>query len=362
MGWLEDLGKDSVGLGWLDGDPTGTVGKWGWQQAGGSGSSPMDSLTGDAASRRALEAQAEATRQANETQRYMYDTTRADQQPWREAGVKALGGLEDGLYGELTPVYGEPTAEEVNLFGTTIPAGTRFITGYRRSGDGDFMRDFSMSDYQADPGYQFRMQEGTKALERSAAARGGISSGRTLKDLTRFSQGLASEEYNNAYNRFNADRDRRFNRLASLAGIGQTATSNTQQASQNYGNQVSQNQIGLGNSVAAHQISQSNRYSQLLGQGLTAYALHASDRRLKTDVRPISRKEITELRNAIKPYMFRYIDAAYGSGDWIGVMAQDLEKSKLGKTVVVEDENGFKQIDMKKLASLLLAVLAEGGD
>ena len=54
---------------------------------------------------------------------------------------------------------------------------------------------------QNSPAFQFRLAEGQKALERSAAARGGLSSGRFMKDLGRFSQGLASEEYGNQWNR-----------------------------------------------------------------------------------------------------------------------------------------------------------------
>lgn len=89
---------------------------------------------------------------------------------------------------------------------------------------GDFNRDFTLDDFRADPGMQFRMRTGQEALETSAAARGGLLSGSHLKDLTRYGQEFGSQEFGDAYNRWNADRDRRFGRLSQLAGIGQTTS------------------------------------------------------------------------------------------------------------------------------------------
>lgn len=69
-----------------------------------------------------------------------------------------------------------------------------------------------MSEFQADPGYQFRLNEGNKALDRSAAGRGMLLSGAQLKSLGRYNQGMASQEFGNW-----------FNRLYGLAGMGQNA-------------------------------------------------------------------------------------------------------------------------------------------
>ena len=52
-----------------------------------------------------------------------------------------------------------------------------------------------------DPGYKFRLSEGMKALDRQAAARGGLISGNALKATQRYGQDLASQEFGNAYNR-----------------------------------------------------------------------------------------------------------------------------------------------------------------
>lgn len=61
-------------------------------------------------------------------------------------------------------------------------------------------------DFYNDEGYQHRLKEGTDALENSAAARGQLFSGATLKDITKFAQGEASQEYDKAYQRYDARR------------------------------------------------------------------------------------------------------------------------------------------------------------
>jgi len=184
----------------------------------------------------AAQTQADAANRASDAQQAMYMQQREDATPWRYAGMRALGGMESG----------------------------------------DFQRDFTMNDFQKDPGYDFRMQEGQKALERSAAARGGLQSGATMKALSRYGQDFASNEYSNAYNRFNSDRDRRFNRLASLAGLGQTANSQVMQAGQNAANQIGQNTVGAANAIGASQIAQSNIWGNTLsglGQNYMNYSM-----------------------------------------------------------------------------------------
>ena len=203
------------------------------------------------------------------------------------------------------------------------------------------------------------MQEGQKAIERSAAARGGLNSARTVKALQGYGQNLASQEYQNAYNRFNQNQSNQFNRLASLAGLGQTANQQLGNASMNYGNQMSNIYTGMGNATAAANIGQADRIAGLMGQGATAAAIF-SDERLKTNVKPIPKEDINEFRSTIKPYFFNYINEDFGTGEWAGVMAQDLEKSKLGKMAIVEDHNGNKLINTKKLMSILLASQAMG--
>lgn len=175
------------------------------------------------AAKKASKAQTKAADASLAEQRREYDLGREDLAPYRQAGTTAL---------------------------SQIGAGT--------ADGGDFNRDFTLADFNADPGYQFRMDEGTKALDRSASARGGVLSGAALKAIGRYGQDYASGEYNNAYNRFNADRDRRFGRLSQLAGIGQTATNTGVQAGQNYANSSSDIMLQRGNASAAGTVGASN--------------------------------------------------------------------------------------------------------
>jgi hypothetical protein len=299
-----------------------------WEDAGGW----LEDRTGinfgnNSSADRARRDQQEASDRAAEVQRYIFDTTRADQEPWRQSGMRALAGMEGG----------------------------------------DYMRDFTMADFENDPGYQFRMSEGMKAIERSAAARGGLNSGATMKALAGYGQNLASQEYQNAYNRFNSDRDRRFNRLASLAGTGQTATNQVGQAGQNYANSMTDIYTGMGNANAAMRMGQAQQANDFIGQlikfgasGAGSGGVQSSDRRLKTDVEPVSKADLKEMKSHLRAFKFKYKNEKYGRGEYIGVMTQDLEKSKLGRTLVVDMGDGHKGIDINRVMCLFLATLAEG--
>jgi hypothetical protein len=109
-----------------------------------AGATVVSSLVGARTAKKAGETQAAAADRAAELQQQQYEQTRADQAPYREAGYNALANLQS-------------TAGNV-------PAAFKFGAG----------------DYQADPGYAFRLAEGQKALDRQAAARGGLISGGAL--------------------------------------------------------------------------------------------------------------------------------------------------------------------------------------
>jgi hypothetical protein len=103
---------------------------------------------------------------------------------------------------------------------------------------------YGADQLQMDPGYQFRMQQGQQALERSAAARGGLKGGAFAKGLDRYSQGLASDEFGRAY-------DRRYNSLMGLAGIGQNAAGAMSGLNERYANNMSSLYGAMGNADAA---------------------------------------------------------------------------------------------------------------
>jgi hypothetical protein len=113
----------------------------------------------------------------------------------------------------------------------TLAAQTKLVEPYVEAGKNAMVeyqklapyQDFGMPQFQADPGYNFRMAEGIKALERSAAARGLLQSGGTLKGIQQYGQNLASSEYENAFSRYLTQREARMDPYRYLTGQGQAA-------------------------------------------------------------------------------------------------------------------------------------------
>lgn len=212
-----------------------------------------------------------------------------------------------------------------------------------------------MNNWQQDPGYQFQLQQGQNAINSAAAARGMGNSGATLKALAGYNQQMASNAYDKAY-------DRESNRLNQVAQYGQNANQNLFNASQNYGNQTSANYMGLGNAAAASEIGKGNQQMAFLGglkdnvsQGM---GMAFSDRRLKKNIHRVSAEHLSDLKSELKAFYYEYKDKLHGaSGRHIGIIAQDLEKTKLGREIVVENSKGEKMIDMNKVLNLFLATM-----
>jgi len=136
---------------------------------------------------------------------------------------------------------------------------------------GKYARDFGMSDFQADPGYAFRLAEGQKALERTAAARGGLLSGAALKAATRYGQEAGSQEFTNAFNRYQTNRANQLNPLQSLANQAQTSANTMGSAAGQYGVNAG-NLIGQGGqAIAAGQLGVGNTWNNALGTMASAY-------------------------------------------------------------------------------------------
>ena len=130
---------------------------------------------------------------------------------------------------------------------------------------------FGMDQFQADPGYGFRLKEGLRALENSAAARGGLLSGNAMRGITRFGQGLASEEFDKAFNRYQAGFASKLNPLQALAGVGQTSANTLSNAAGQYGQSMAQNAATMGNIRASGYMNQANALTGALGQGVNYY-------------------------------------------------------------------------------------------
>jgi hypothetical protein len=203
------------------------------------------SLIGSKASRDASSAQQQAASQASDVQRDIFERQVELQEPFREAGLKGQNRLM-----ELLGLGEDKTAPGFGKYATA---------------------EFGMDQFKADPGYAFRMSEGMKALERSAAARGGLMSGATLKGITRYGQDAASQEYQNAFNRFQAERAGTLNPFQALAGTAQTSANVLGQQAGQLGQQLGSNIIGAGNAQASGYMGQANAIAGGLGQGLNFY-------------------------------------------------------------------------------------------
>ncbi len=208
-----------------------------------------------AAAGNAAAAQLQGTRESIAAQEKAFNKQLELQAPFREAGLKGQNQLLD-----LLGLSSNKNAE-----------------GY-----GSLAKPFTGEDMYKDPGYAFRLNEGVKALDRSAAARGGMLGGNQLRGVTQFGQDYGSQEYQNAFNRYQAERAARLNPLQSLAGQAQTSANTLTSAAGNLGagtaealmaggNAAAAGLIGAGNARASGYMGSTNAITNALGQGVNYY-------------------------------------------------------------------------------------------
>jgi hypothetical protein len=184
-------------------------------------------LVGGMMASKGASSQANAANRAADLSQQQYEQTRADQEPWRQAGVRGLNKFES-------------------------------MADYK---------PFDMATFAQDPSYQFRMDQGMKAIERSAAARGRQLGGNTLGSLQSFGQGLASQEYGNAFNRYQTERQATLAPYMTLAGFGTGANAANAQAGQNYATNAGNYMTGAAAAGAAGNMGIANA----LGGGASQY-------------------------------------------------------------------------------------------
>ncbi len=198
--------------------------------AAGTASSLVGASKASSAAEKAAQAQGDSTKYAADLQKKASDdalafekeiwaTQQEQQQPWIDAGTTALGQLATGT-----------------------------------AAGGDLVKPFDASTVSMDPGFDFRLAEGMKALDRSAAARTGVLNGGAVKAAERYAQDYSSGEYDKAYSRtfneYQTGQTNTYNRLAALAGLGQTATSTLGQQGSTAASGVTNNLITTGTSLA----------------------------------------------------------------------------------------------------------------
>lgn len=196
---------------------------------------------------KASSAQQQAAAQSAALQKEMFDKQVALQEPFRQGGITAQNQL-------------------MTLLGL---GGDKTAAGY-----GSAAQPFGMDQFNADPGYAFRLSEGQKALERSAAARGGLLSGAAMKGAERFGQDLGSQEYMNAFNRYQTERAAQLNPLQSLMGSGQTAANTLTGAAGQLGQGLGQAAAASGGARASGYMNQANALQNALSGGTSNYMMY----------------------------------------------------------------------------------------
>jgi len=202
------------------------------------------SLIGASSNREAASRASDAATQANERsmafEREMFDKQLGLTAPYREAGTTAQNRLM-----ELLGIGGNAGGADYGKYG----------------------RDFGTSDFVTDPGYLFRLTEGQKAIDRSAAARGGTQSGAALKAATRYGQEAGSQEYGRAYDRYQTNRSNQLAPLGSIATMGANAATNSATAAGDYGSRggrlLSDTGVNQGNALLAAQRSNNSAYGDI---------------------------------------------------------------------------------------------------
>lgn len=189
------------------------------------------------ASKNAAGTQADAARYAADAQSRATEQQVALSEPYRAAGTTALNQLSQMSQpgGRLTEEFNPATASTM------------------------------------DPGYAFRLREGMKALNATAAARGGLISGNALRAATGYGQEMGSQEYTNAFNRYQINRANLLDPLKFLSGQGQAAAAG-QAANIGAGATNTANLMtGAANASAAGQVGSANAYANAIGQGVSQY-------------------------------------------------------------------------------------------
>lgn len=212
----------------------------------GGGASILGGRAQARAAERAGETQAAAARGAAAEQRRQFDITQEQLAPFRDIGRESLFMLSD-LLGIETPAMEDE--------------GMRPRTGQF----GVLTRPFTGEELAEDPGFQFRLRTGREALERGAAARGGLLAGRTGPALTEFGQELGSQEFGAAFNRFRTQQSDLFNRLFGVSEAGRGAALGSGQLAGQFARDVGQNIMAGGAATAAGQFGAGQAQAGMFG-------------------------------------------------------------------------------------------------
>ncbi len=212
---------------------------------------------------KALKAQTAGANASLREQQRQYDLGREDLAPYRNIGTNALYSLSDLLGinrdAPMSPEeiargdYGKGRKGE-QKYQDAMGQYNKDLSKYNTDLEAFNSRKTGIDAFTADPGYQFRLDQGNRAIENQARAAGRYYSPSTVKELTRYGQDFASNEFGNVANR-----------LSGIAGVGQSATNTGVQLGQNYANNYGNTMTELGNARGAASIAQGNAWGNAFG-------------------------------------------------------------------------------------------------
>lgn len=262
-------------------------------------------ISADAAGN-AADAQKDAANQTNATNRAVTARQEQLQQPFYQGGLagnnrlmELLGldvGYDQGQYEQIYDQLRKTASDNHALtYGTSWDAApawakaeiaqyeqklrdqalkqakAQYQPGERSSEYGSLMKEFTGDDLENDAGYQFRREQGMRGVEGSAAARGGLLSGAAQKAIQKYGQGLASDEFNNAWQRDTSNKTNTYNRLAGIVNTGQGAANQTSAALGNFAQNNASAMGAYGNAAAAGAVGQANALNQGIGAATNIY-------------------------------------------------------------------------------------------
>lgn len=208
------------------------------------------------ASRDAASMQAQSAKDASDIQMQMFRDQQQAQKPWTEAGEAAVGKLAMLAGNQELDISKDPAYQSMR---------------------NRLTQQFGFNEN--DPSYQWRLKEGLKAVNESAAAKGGFFSGQTGKELQEYAQGMASTEYGNEYNRWLQSQQQtqntysnewnrqlteaqnKYNQLYGLAGMGQTSALDVGRWGTQTAGDIGRNTVAAGNAQAAGRVGEANAWA-----------------------------------------------------------------------------------------------------
>lgn len=280
---------------------------WGYVAVGAA--TLVGGAMASSATKKAAKGQAAASQSAIGEQQRQFDVSNENTRPYREAGATSLEelqrligvgrGVDTGErtrqrvtadnfdaagYLEANPDVAADPFFAANPYEHFVRYGAAenrqaMVPVYSRdaaTGFGQLQGGPAQSEVQMDPGYQFGLTEGQKAIDRKVAASGGRISGAAMKAAGQYGTDYATTKYDAAYNRANQARSDRLNRLAALAGIGQTATGQSAQAGSNTANAIGNLATNQANASGAAGIAQANIWGGAGNQLAALYGRQAA--------------------------------------------------------------------------------------